>query len=75
MTVLDSLKLDLTAILSKMPKVNMKASEASMVAASLVGMISFLQLFTDRDPVGRCYTFWRQLRNHVSVFIVVSILS
>ncbi|KAG7353351.1 type 11 methyltransferase [Nitzschia inconspicua] len=47
-----------------MPAVNVKSSEASLVAVSLVGTITTLQLLTEWDPVGRCITFWRQLRHH-----------
>jgi hypothetical protein len=68
MTVLDNvMKVDVTTFVSKMlPSTNAKSSEASMVVASVVGTITAVQLLTDWDPLGRCYTFWSQLRNHVS---------
>ena len=40
--------------------------DVSIVTGTVVGTIAAVQLLTDWDPVGRCLTFWRQLRNHVS---------
>jgi len=59
-----------SAMMSSFEKVDvskLKSTEATVAAASIVGTISALQLFTDWDPLGRCFTFWRQLRSHVSV--------
>jgi hypothetical protein len=62
-----STKMDVTALLSKLSvKLNGKSTEASIVAASVVGTVGAIQLCTDWNPLGRCVTFWRQLRNHVS---------
>jgi hypothetical protein len=66
--LLNNLKVDVSAVIAKMPAfpANVKSSEASMVAAGVVGTITAIQLLTEWDPVGRCFTFWSQLRNHVS---------
>lgn len=64
--ILNNLQVDISSFLSKMPTAKMKSSEASLVAAGVVGIVTAVQLLTDRDPVGRCFTFWRQLRHHVS---------
>ena len=64
------MKVDVTAFMSKMPSMHgSKSAEASVVVASVVGTITAVQLLTDWDPLGRCYTFWSQLRNHVSCLI------
>lgn len=64
-----------TALFSKVPdamsniKIDMnkvKSTEATVAAAGIVGTISAVQLLTDWNPVGRCLTFWKQLRSHVS---------
>jgi hypothetical protein len=49
----------LTASLSEAP-------EGSLAAAGLVGTVTAIQLCTDWNPVGRSFTFWKQLRGHVS---------
>ena len=46
-------------------KLQGKSSEASIAAAGVVGIVGVIQLGTDWNPVGRCFTFWKQLRNHV----------
>jgi hypothetical protein len=69
-----SLKMDevVAKLMSKMPTTinlnleKIKSKEATMVAASVVGTISAIQLLTEWNPVGRCFTFWSQLRSHVS---------
>ncbi len=33
----------------------------------VVGSVMAVQLFTSADPIGRCFTFWRQLSAHVSL--------
>lgn len=48
----------------KLPAASSK--DMSLVAGTVVGTIAAVQLLTEWDPVGRCLTFWRQLRNHVS---------
>lgn len=35
----------------------------------VLGGVMAVQLFTSADPVGRCFTFWRQLSAHVSSFV------
>lgn len=65
MSLLNNLKLDVTSFLAKMPTAQIKGSDASLLAASVVGTITAIQLLTDMDPVGRCVTFWSQLRRHV----------
>jgi hypothetical protein len=66
-----SLKVDYSALLSKLPKINIsmdkaRSTEASLAAAGVVGAVTAVQLFTDWNPLGRCFTFWKQLRDHVS---------
>lgn len=68
--LLNNLKVDFSTVIAKiMPTfhLNLKSSESSMVAGGVVGTIAAVQLLTDWDPLGRCFTFWSQLRNHVSV--------
>jgi hypothetical protein len=64
--ILNRLRVDIPTLVSQMPSVHVKSSEASLVAASVVGTLTVVQLLTDWDPLGRCFTFWRQLRHHVS---------
>lgn len=60
-------KMDLTGLLGKMTvKLNGRSNEATLVAGALVGTVGAIQLCTDWNPVGRCFTFWSQLRKHVS---------
>jgi hypothetical protein len=61
-----------SSLLSKVPamKVDMgklKSTEATLAAAGVVGTVAAVQLFTDWNPLGRCLTFWKQLRAHVSL--------
>eukprot|EP00934_Nitzschia_sp_Nitz4_P005693 Nitzschia sp. Nitz4//scaffold34_size148208//64461//65765//NITZ4_002978-RA/size148208-augustus-gene-0.73-mRNA-1//-1//CDS//3329548789//5683//frame0 len=54
-------------ILSKLPpmkpmKVNVRSEQLTYVSAGVVGTVAAIQLFTDWDPLGRCLTFWKQLR-------------
>jgi hypothetical protein len=44
----------------------MKSTEATVVASAAVGTLAAVQLLTDWNPVGRCMTFVKQLRGHVS---------
>jgi hypothetical protein len=64
--VINNFRLDIPTLVSKMPPVHVKSSEVSLVAAGVVGTLTVVQLLTDWDPLGRCFTFWRQLRHHVS---------
>ena len=49
--------------MSKMSsKLGDKSNEASLAAAGLVGVVGFIQFGTDMNPIGRCFTFWKQLR-------------
>jgi hypothetical protein len=74
-----SLKMDevVAKLMSKMPTTinlnleKIKSTEVTMVAASVVGTISAIQLLTEWNPVGRCFTFWSQLRDHVSTVLTV----
>jgi hypothetical protein len=45
----------------------MKSPEAAMAASAVVGTVAMVQLLTDWDPLGRCFTFVKQLRGHVRV--------
>ena len=36
-----------------------------MGTAGAVTAVTAIQLFTDWDPLGRCFVFWKQLRGHV----------
>jgi hypothetical protein len=36
------------------------------------GSLIVLQLFTTADPIGRCLTFWKQLRRQVRWFFMFS---
>ena len=58
-----------TTLWSKAPTVDaskLRSTEATLAAASVVGTVAAVQLLTDWNPLGRCYTFWKQLRSHVS---------
>ena len=44
------------------------SNEVSLAVSGVVGTITAIQLFTDWNPVGRCFVFWKQLRHHVSFF-------
>ncbi len=58
-----------TALWSKASAVDMsklKSTEAALAAAGVVSTVAAVQLLTDWNPVGRCFTFWKQLRSHVS---------
>jgi hypothetical protein len=68
-SIINHLRVDVPTLVSKMPSVPIKSSEASLVAAGVVGTLTVVQLLTDWDPLGRCFTFWRQLRHHVSRFV------
>ena len=37
-----------------------------LVGTGFVATITAMQLFTNTNPLGRCYTFWKQLGAHVS---------
>jgi hypothetical protein len=41
-------------------------ASAGLAGGSLIA----LQLFTTADPIGRCLTFWKQLRRQVRWFMV-----
>ena len=57
--------------MSKMSsKLGDKSNEASLAAAGLVGVVGFIQFGTDMNPIGRCFTFWKQLRVHVRILFV-----
>ena len=44
-----------------------KSTEAAMAASAVVGTVALVQMLTDWDPLGRCFTFVKQLRGHVRV--------
>lgn len=46
----------------------LKSTEATLAAAGILGTLGAIQTFTDWDPIGRCFTFWKQLRVHVSTY-------
>jgi len=52
----------------KMPQIEPKSKEGMALAASaaVVGSVVVVQLCTDWNPMGRCVTFLKQLRGHVS---------
>jgi hypothetical protein len=62
-----------TTIWSNAPTVDtgkLRSTEATLAAAGIVGTVAAVQLLTDWNPLGRCYTFWKQLRSHVSKMIL-----
>jgi hypothetical protein len=49
----------------KMEKI--KSTEVAVAASAVVGTVAAVQMLTDWDPLGRCFTFVKQLRGHVSL--------
>ena len=45
----------------------LKSPEVQLASAGIVGTVTAVQLFTDWNPLGRCFVFWKQLRAHVSL--------
>ena len=64
-TLLDNSPMWVDSLSKTMLKSDRAAPAVAMGAAGMVGIVTTIQLCTEWDPVGRCFVFWKQLRNHV----------
>ena len=51
----------------KMPRMNDNVGLEVVVGTGVVATLAVMQVFTNTNPLGRCYVFWKQLGAHVSL--------
>ena len=51
----------------KMPRMSDNVGLEVVVGTGVVATLAVMQVFTNTNPLGRCYVFWKQLGAHVSL--------